>query len=92
MSKKKAAGKLKQQKRVQPKYLGVKLYEGQPTKAGSIIIRQSGNKFFPGKNVKQGRDDTIYAMKEGTVHFSMKSKKGFDNFQKRVKVVNVETK
>jgi len=92
MAKTKASGTTRLGRDSGPKYLGIKLFEGQPTKIGSIIIRQRGTKFHPGKNVKQGGDDTIYAMKEGIVHFSKKSKKGFNNLQKRIRVVNVETK
>ncbi len=52
------------------KRLGVKLYAGQPTKPGSIIIRQRGSKFRAGKNTKLGRDYTIYSMTNGVVKFS----------------------
>ena len=58
------------------KRLGVKLYGGEKTLVGSIIIRQKGTKFHPGKNVKMGKDYTIYAMIPGTVAFkTVKSKK-----------------
>lgn len=85
----KATGSTKLGRDSQPKYLGVKLFAGQPTKPGSIIIRQRGSKFLAGKNVKQGRDDTIYALKNGLVYFTTKRKRNFDNSQKIVKVVNV---
>lgn len=90
MAKTKAAGSTKLGRDSRPKYLGVKLYEGQEAKAGSIIIRQRGLSFLPGKNVKRGRDDTLYARKEGVVNFTTRRKKGFDNSQRKVKVVNVE--
>lgn len=90
MAKTKAAGSTKLGRDSRPKYLGVKLYEGQEAKAGSIIIRQRGLSFLPGKNVKRGRDDTLYAQKEGVVNFTTRRKKGFDNSQRKVKVVNVE--
>lgn len=90
MAKTKAAGATKLGRDSQPKYLGVKLFEGQTTKAGSIIIRQRGTKFLAGKNVRRGRDDTLYALKEGVVRFATKRKKGFNNSQRKVKVVNVE--
>jgi len=73
-----------------PKYLGIKLYAGQKTKIGSIIVRQRGTKFLPGKNVKRGGDDTLYAMKEGLVSFKTKSKKIFKGTQKTVRIVNVQ--
>ena len=90
MAKTKAAGSTKLGRDSKPKYLGVKLYEGQGAKAGSIIIRQRGSSFLPGKNVKIGRDDTLYAQKEGLVRFTTKKKKGFNNSQRKVKVVNVD--
>ncbi|OGZ18871.1 MAG: 50S ribosomal protein L27 [Candidatus Nealsonbacteria bacterium RBG_13_42_11] len=75
-----------------PKYLGIKITDGQKTKAGRIIIRQRGTIFFPGKNVGRGGDDTLYALKEGVVHFKAKIKKGFDNSKKELKIVSVEPK
>ncbi len=90
MAKTKATGVTKLGRDSQPKYLGVKLFDGQKTKVGSIIIRQRGTKFLPGKNVARGNDDTLYALKEGVVEFSTKRKRGFDNSQRIVKIVNVK--
>lgn len=90
MSKTKAAGATKLGRDSQPKYLGIKLFEGQPTKIGSIIVRQRGTKLIAGKNVKRGSDDTLYAIKEGVVRFSTKKKTKFNNSQRVVKIVNVE--
>ena len=91
MSKTKATGATKLGRDSRPKYLGVKLYSGQKTNAGSIIIRQRGTKFLPGTNVRQGNDDTLYAVKEGIVKFITKRKIKFDKSQRIVKKVNVET-
>ena len=52
-----------------PKSLGVKAYDGQFLKAGSIIVRQRGTKIHPGKNVGLGRDFTLFALKDGKVKF-----------------------
>ena len=90
MAKTKSSGTTKLGRDSNPKYLGVKLYAGQKTKPGSIIIRQRGTKFLPGKNVKRGADDTLYAMKEGVVKFTTKRKKKFDGSQRIAKIVNVE--
>ena len=90
MAKTKSAGATKLGRDSRPKYLGVKLFEGQKTKIGSIIIRQRGTKFVPGKNVRKGGDDSLYALKEGLVRFKTKKKEGFDNSQRTVKIVNVE--
>lgn len=90
MAKTKSSGTSRLGRDSQPKYLGIKLFEGQKTKPGMIIVKQRGTKFFPGKNVRQGKDDTLYALKEGKIKFSIKRKKRFDNSQRRIKVVNVE--
>jgi len=90
MAKTKATGATKLGRDSQPKYLGVKLFGGQKVKPGMIIIRQRGTKFLPGKNVKRGADDTLYAMKEGVVKFQTKKIKRFDNSQKIAKIVNVD--
>lgn len=90
MAKTKSSGTTKLGRDSKPKYLGVKLYAGQKTKPGSIIIRQRGTKFLPGKNVKRGADDTLYAIKEGVVRFSTKRKKKFDGSQRIAKIVDVK--
>ena len=90
MAKTKAAGATKLGRDSQPKYLGIKISEGEKTRPGMIILRQRGTKFFPGKNVKRGGDDTLYALKEGAVRFASKRKKGFNRKQRVVKIVNVE--
>lgn len=90
MAKTKAAGTAKLGRDSQPKYLGVKLYGGEKAKIGSIIIRQRGTKFVAGKNTKRGKDDTIYSIKEGVVHFTTKRKRNFNNSQRKSKIVSVE--
>jgi len=90
MAKTKSAGATKLGRDSLPKYLGVKLFEGQKAKPGQVLIKQRGTKFLPGKNVKRGRDDTLYSLKEGTVKFQSKRVRRFDNNQRIAKVVNVE--
>ena len=90
MSKTKSAGHSKLGRDSQPKYLGVKLYEGQKTQPGSIIIRQRGTKFIPGKNVRRGNDDTLYAVKAGVVKFKTIRKEKFDGNKRTAKVVEVQ--
>jgi len=92
MAKTKATGATRLGKDSLPKYLGVKLYEGQKAKPGMVIIRQRGTRFLPGKNVKRGSDDTLYALKEGVVKFGTKRKKRFDNSQRIAKIVSVESR
>jgi len=90
MAKTKSSGTSRLGRDSQPKYLGVKLFEGQKVRPGMIIIKQRGAKFTPGRNVKRGGDDTLYALKEGKVKFGVKRKKRFDNAQRLVRVVSVE--
>jgi len=90
MAKTKSAGSSELGRDSLPKYLGVKLYDGQIANAGQILVRQRGTKFIPGKNVKRGKDDTLYAVIRGVVKFSTKRKKLFDNSQRIAKVVSVK--
>ncbi len=69
MSKKKAAGKLTQQKRPQPKFLGVKVADGEKVGSGAILIRQRGTKYLAGNGVSVGRDHTLFALQDGIVKF-----------------------
>lgn len=71
------------------KRLGVKLYEGQTAKAGSILVRQRGTKFHPGKNVMKGGDDTLFASSTGKVHFYRRKKIKFDGSLKWTKFVSI---
>ena len=89
MAKTKSAGATRLGRDSQPKYLGIKLFDGQKVKPGMIIIRQRGTSILPGKNVKKGSDDTIYSMKEGTVKFTTKKKKRFDGSHRIPKIVSV---
>jgi large subunit ribosomal protein L27 len=72
MAHKKAGGSTRNGRDSNPKYLGVKRYGGQVINAGTIIIRQRGTKFHPGRNVGIGKDHTLYALVAGTVVFSIK--------------------
>ena len=90
MSKTKAAGATKLGRDSRPKYLGVKLFQDQKAMPGQIIIRQRGTKFLPGKNVRKGADDTLYAQKAGLVKFKTKRIRKFDNSQRKAKIVSVE--
>ncbi len=89
MAKTKAKGATKLGRDSQPKYLGVKLNQGQKVRPGMVIVRQRGSKLLPGKNVRRGSDDTLYALKQGMIKFETKRKKGFDNSQRIVKIVSV---
>jgi len=72
------------------KRLGVKKFGGEKVQTGNIIIRQRGTKFRPGKNVKRGSDDTLFAMAAGAVKFTNKKIRKFTGKLEWVKFVNVE--
>ncbi|HEY8491071.1 MAG TPA: 50S ribosomal protein L27 [Dehalococcoidia bacterium] len=69
MAHKKGVGSSRNGRDSNPKYLGVKRYDGELVRPGTIILRQRGTRFHPGKNVGLGRDFTIYALIEGRVKF-----------------------
>ena len=85
----KAGGTAKNLRDSQPKFLGIKLSEGQKAKPGSILVRQRGTKILAGTNVKIGKDHTLYSLKNGTVKFSQKRRTRYDGQIKKYKVVNV---
>lgn len=69
MAHKKGLGSSKNGRDSRSQRLGIKCFGGQLVTAGSILVRQRGTPFLPGLNVKRGRDDTLYALKEGVVTF-----------------------
>jgi len=91
MAHRKAGGSADNLKDSNPKYLGIKLSDGQKAKIGSIIVRQRGTKILAGQNVEIGKDHTLFSLKEGTVKFGTKRKDRFDGTNKRHKIVSVVT-
>ena len=85
MAHKKGVGSSKNGRDSNPNRLGVKRSDGQAIRAGSIIIRQRGSKVHPGKNVKQGKDDTLFATSNGIVKFENFTRNG--KAKKRVTVI-----
>ncbi len=77
MAHKKGVGSSRNGRDSNPKYLGVKLYGGQAVDAGNIIVRQRGTRFRPGPGTQIGRDDTIFAVREGVVEFRTSGEKRF---------------
>ena len=69
MAQKKGVGSSKNGRESASQRLGVKIWGGQSIIAGNIIVRQRGNKHYPGENVAQGKDDTLYALADGIVYF-----------------------
>jgi large subunit ribosomal protein L27 len=55
--------------------LGVKVYAGGRVTAGSILVRQRGTRYHPGRNVARGRDDTLFALSDGVVQFDRQGRR-----------------
>lgn len=91
MSHKKAGGSTDLGRDSRAQRLGVKLHQGQMAKTGMIIVRQRGTKIHPGKNVKKGTDDTLYAAAPGKVSFTSRKRRRFDGSLKLAKFVSVVT-
>ena len=89
MAHKKSAGTTKNGRDSNPKYLGVKIAEGDMAQAGSVLIRQRGTDVMAGKNVGMGKDHTLFSLISGKVQFSTKRKTNFDNKVSVKKVVSV---
>ena len=92
MAHRKAGGSTKLGRDSISKRLGVKLYEGSAAKAGAILVRQRGTKFHPGKNVRKGGDDTLYATAHGKVHFYRRKKTKYNGSLKWTKFISVINK
>ncbi len=75
MAHKKAGGSTRNGRDSQSKRLGIKSFGGQMVSAGSIIVRQRGTQFHPGKNVGCGKDYTLFATVPGQVEFIVKGAK-----------------
>jgi len=73
MSKTKGGGSTRNGRDSNAQRLGVKTYDGTLVPAGSIIVRQRGTKFHPGRNVGRGGDDTLFALTEGVVKFGSRN-------------------
>lgn len=74
MAHKKGQGSTRNGRDSHSKRLGVKVGSGEVVKAGSILIRQRGTKWHPGKNVGRGTDDTLFALTDGVVTFRKSTK------------------
>ena len=74
MAHKKGVGSSRNGRDSNPQYLGVKKFGGEFARAGNIIVRQRGTKFHPGKNVRRGNDDTLFAVADGHIKFEHRRK------------------
>jgi len=70
MAHKKGQGSTRNGRDSNPQFLGIKAYGGETVTTGSIIVRQRGTKFHPGRNVGIGRDDSLFALADGKVQFA----------------------
>ena len=70
MAHKKGLGSTRNGRDSHAKRLGVKMFAGQQIKTGQIIVRQRGTKFHPGDNVGRGKDDSLFALCDGTLEFT----------------------
>lgn len=89
MAHRKAGGSTSLGRDSESKRLGVKISDGQEVKTGTVLVRQRGTKFKPGKNVKCGGDDTLFALVDGKVSFKKKFIEKFDGNFKRACFINV---
>ncbi|OGY47678.1 MAG: 50S ribosomal protein L27 [Candidatus Buchananbacteria bacterium RIFCSPHIGHO2_01_FULL_47_11b] len=92
MAHKKAGGSTSLGRDSVSKRLGVKQFDGQVARAGTIIVRQRGTKIRAGKNVKRGEDDTLYALTTGMVKFARRKIKKFHGRLEWASYVNVVPK
>ena len=69
MSKTKGGGSTRNGRDSQAQRLGVKAFDGTAVQTGSILVRQRGTQFHPGRNVRRGGDDTLFAVATGRVQF-----------------------
>jgi large subunit ribosomal protein L27 len=69
MAHKKGLGSSKNGRDSNPQFLGVKMFAGQTVRAGNIIVRQRGTRFRPGTGTGIGKDDTIFAVRDGVISF-----------------------
>lgn len=72
MAHKKAGSSSRNGRDSQPQFLGVKKFGGEAVVAGNIILRQRGSRFYPGLNVRKGKDDTLFAVADGIVEFGIR--------------------
>ena len=75
MAHKKGQGSSRNGRESNSQRLGVKAFGGTPVTAGSILVRQRGTRYHPGRNVGRGRDDTLFALADGVVAFDRQGRR-----------------
>jgi large subunit ribosomal protein L27 len=89
MATSKSAGATRLGRDSRPKYLGLKVANGETVKAGQILVRQRGTNFVMGINVGMGKDYTLFAQKPGIVQFAKRKKVNFDRSTHTVSALSV---
>lgn len=89
MAHKKSGGTSKNLRDSKPKYLGVKRGDGQSIKLGQVIVRQRGTRIGAGRNVRSGKDHTLFAMADGKVSFRQARKTRYDGRTVTKRMVDV---
>jgi large subunit ribosomal protein L27 len=75
MAHKKGQGSVRNGRESYSQRLGIKVYGGGTVTAGSILVRQRGTRYHPGRNVGRGRDDTLFALADGVVQFDRQGRR-----------------
>jgi large subunit ribosomal protein L27 len=75
MAHKKGQGSSRNGRESNSQRLGIKVYGGGHVTAGSILVRQRGTRYHPGRNVGRGKDDTLFALVDGTVTFDRQGRR-----------------
>ena len=89
MSHKKAGGSTRLGRDSQPKYLGIKVGDGELVTPGTVLVRQRGTAVHPDKNVGKGGDDTLFALAKGQVKFTTRKRRRFDGALKTATYISV---
>jgi len=90
MAHKKAGGSTRLGRDSNAQRLGIKLYDGETAKVGSIIVRQRGTRYRAGKNTAVAKDDSIFAIAPGKVKFNKKQVKKFTGTLEHAQIISVE--
>jgi large subunit ribosomal protein L27 len=75
MAHKKGQGSVRNGRESASQRLGIKVYGGEAVRAGGILVRQRGTRYHPGRNVGRGKDDTLFALIDGVVHFDREGRR-----------------
>jgi large subunit ribosomal protein L27 len=75
MAHKKGQGSVRNGRESNSQRLGIKVYGGEAVRAGGILVRQRGTRYHPGRNVKRAKDDTLFALVDGVVHFDREGRR-----------------